>query len=673
MNKYGRGPRLAVLGLALVLGLGVTAGAGADETVASLPLATYAAPPEFVSARLSPDGRYLAALAPIKGKRNLVVLDLQTRKPRAITAITANDVIEFNWVGSGYLVYSLGRLDTPTGAELAPSGGPFAVRVDGSGFRELGGMSFLRAVPGSNNEILVNARFGKSRPDIYRVNLDSGERKQLSFDKPGHVQYWVLDNEGVPRAVVIGDKEAAAETEQTYRLMLRDKADSPWRELASWREADAVRPVPRVFAPDNRNLIVEAAPGGRATTALYIFDVEQKKLGEMVAGHPRFDASETTLVTHPLSGQVIGLRMNDDRYQAAYFDEEYAKLQGLMEGQFKDQAVAIQRTSAGLTLVTAWSDRQPHRYYLYDEGKKSLELLLRSRRDIDERHLVEMRPFLLKTRDGLEIPSYYFLPANHRPGQKLPTVVHIHGGPHVRADHWGPAESTGAREAQILASRGYAVVVPNFRMTPGLGSKIYNAGWGEYGRKMSDDHEDAAHWAVAQGFADPKRICISGSSYGGSASLWATIKSADVFACAVAGLVVSDKKLQLNSTLTDYASSESGVALWKRILGVKGDDWTPANEVAPALHAERSRIPLFLYAGGADRRTPLEQTKLMVDALKKAGKAPDEVLIKMDEAHGYGKLENRVELYEKMLNFLDKHIGPARPAAGGSAAAPGAQ
>lgn len=672
MNKYGRGLRLAVVGLALVLGLGATAGARA-ETVEPLPLATYAAPPEFVNARLSPDGRYLAALAPVKGRRNLVVLDLQTRKPRAITAISAHDVIGFDWVGSGYLIYNLGRLDTPTGAERAPTGGPFAVRVDGSGFRELDGMTFMRAIAGSNNEILVSARFGKQRPDIYRVNLDNGERKQLSFDKPGHVRNWVLDNEGVPRAVVISDKEDGPDTELTFRLMLRDKVDGPWRELATWRENDALKLRPRVFAPDNRNLIVEAAPAGRATTALYIFDVGQKKLGEMVAGHPRFDASETTLVAHPLSGQVIGLRMNDERYQAAYFDEDYAKLQGLMEGQFKDQAVSIQRTSAGLTLVTAWSDRQPHRYYLYDEGKKSLELLLRSRRDLDERHLVEMRPFLLKTRDGLEIPSYYFLPANHRPGQKLPTVVHIHGGPHVRADHWGPAESTGAREAQILASRGYAVVVPNFRMTPGLGSKIYDAGWGEYGRKMSDDHEDAAHWAVAQGFADPKRICISGSSYGGSASLWATIKSADVFACAVAGLVVSDKKLQLNSTLTDYASSESGVALWKRILGVKGDDWTPANEVAPALHAERSRIPLFIYAGGADRRTPLEQTRLMVDALKKVGKAPDEVLVKMDEAHGYGKLENRVELYEKMLNFLDKHIGPASRAAGGSAAAPGAQ
>jgi dipeptidyl aminopeptidase/acylaminoacyl peptidase len=252
-------------------------------------------------------------------------------------------------------------------------------------------------------------------------------------------------------------------------------------------------------------------------------------------------------------------------------------------------------------------------------------------------------------------------------------VVHIHGGPHVRSDNWGPLGSWGVKEAQILASRGYAVVLPNFRMTPGLGSRIYNSGWGEYGRKMSDDHEDAARWAVQQGFADPGRICISGSSYGGSASLWASIRSADVFRCASAGLSVSDKHKQLSTPQTDYSSSDSGVDHWKRILGVKGDDWSRSDEVAPAQHAGRSAIPLFIWAGAADRRTPLSETERMVEALTKAGKPPEIVMIKADEGHGYGKRENQIELYEAMLRFLDRHIGPggrAASTAGGAPAAP---
>jgi dipeptidyl aminopeptidase/acylaminoacyl peptidase len=338
-----------------------------------------------------------------------------------------------------------------------------------------------------------------------------------------------------------------------------------------------------------------------------------------------------------------------------FFDKGLAELHAELATAFPGKKVDLQRSEGGRTLVDVWSDRLPHTYYLFDEASAKLRLVLRSRTDLGEKDLVEMRPFLLKTRDGLEIPSYYFLPANYQPGQKLPTVVHIHGGPMVRADHWAPMETVGVREAQVLASRGYAVVMPNFRVTPGFGAKIYNAGFGEVGRKLSDDHEDAARWAVQQGFADADRICISGSSYGGYASLWASIRSADVFRCAVPGLLVSDMRSQLKTS--DIRQSRSGVDYWKRLLGVKGDDWTAADEVSPLRFASRSAMPLFIWAGGNDERTPLSETENMVDALKKAGKPVDTLLVKSGEAHGYGLQKNRVELYETMLKFLDRQIG----------------
>jgi dipeptidyl aminopeptidase/acylaminoacyl peptidase len=654
-----RWARRGLVAAGLVWGAGLAPVAWAQTTAVPAPLRPllhYLAPSDFSSAALSADGRYLAALVPVKGRRNLVVLDLDTRQSRAVTALSKMDVVSFNWVGSSYLVYAQGQFETPVGAQRAP-GGPFAVRVDGSGFRDMKGAQFMRAVLGSEDEVLVSARMGKSRPDIYRMNLDNGQRQLLSFDKPGHVAGWLLDKAGSPRAVTTVDDPEAIQTQQTFTLWVRDTLESPWRAVASWKDEDANRLTARAFAPDDRNLIVEASPG-RDTSALYIFDVQEKKLGEMIAGHPRYDATEATLRRNPATGVVDGLTLLDDRFQAAHFDAGLADLQAMLEKEFKGQAVVLQRTArSGRVLVSTWSDRQPLRYYLYDEGKKTLELLLRTRPTLEGGALVEMRPFLLKTRDGLEIPSYYFLPASYQPGQKLPTVVHIHGGPHVRADQWNAGTTFGVKEAQILASRGYAVVLPNFRMTPGLGNKIFQSGWGEYGRKMSDDHEDAARWAVAQGFADAKRICISGASYGGSAALWATIQSPDVFACAIAGLAVSDKKFQLTSTRTDYSGNDASVAFWKRILGVKGEDWGPADATAPAQHAARSRIPLFMYAGADDRRVPLEQTELMVDALKKAGRPPEVVMVKLEEGHGFAKREHQLELYEGILAFLARHIG----------------
>jgi dipeptidyl aminopeptidase/acylaminoacyl peptidase len=299
------------------------------------------------------------------------------------------------------------------------------------------------------------------------------------------------------------------------------------------------------------------------------------------------------------------------------------------------------------------------KWYILDEKKKTLEEVLSSRPWIKPENLVEMRPFRLKTRDGLEIPSYYFLPRDYKPGQKLPTVLHIHGGPTVRADRWG-AFTYGVREAQILASRGYAVVLPNFRGTPGLGSKVYYSAFGAVGRQMSEDHEDAAKWAIEQGFADPARICIVGASYGGYATLMALAKTPELFRCGVAGLSVSDWELLAESASGDTAYSPAAAAFARKLAGA---DKNPAasREVSPVNMAARMKSPLMMWAGAADFRTPIEQTRNMQSALERAGNPPKAMLIKPGEGHGFGVVENNVELYDAMLKFLDEQIGPKQP------------
>ncbi|WP_082679694.1 S9 family peptidase [Paucibacter sp. KCTC 42545] len=652
---------------------------------APLPVRTYVEPPRFAQPSISPDGRYLAVLAPVGGRRNLMVVDLQTREGKALTGQTDFDVVSLHWVGSDRLVFSLGRLNSPTGPESGDGGGLFTIRRDGKDFRKLSPtlreqlarmegyfrrMSYLMPVPGSEREILVSSNFRSAKvQDIYRVNLDSGEKKLLTFDQPGDVRGWLLDPQGVPRLATVVDKEDDPREFGGAKVMLRAAIDAPWQVVARFEPDDGRRWQPVAFADNGKDLIV-AARNGRDTTGLYRFDVAAGKMAEPLAVHPRYDISGGLLYDTKIH-QAVGVAIADERYQVAYFDAGYAQLQAQFEALFPGKAVSFEKSAGARSLVTVWSDRSVPTFYIFDAEKKTLEEALRSRDEVEEEHLVTMRPFLLKTRDGLEIPSYYFLPANYQPGQRLPTVVHVHGGPHVRADTWGALNSFGVREAQLLASRGYAVVLPNYRITPGLGQKIYRAGFGEIGRKLSDDHEDAAHWAVAQGFADAQRVCISGASYGGYAALWASIRSADVFKCAVAGLVVSDMKLQLTSNRTDFSSSEYSVAQWKRMLGVVGDDWTRAQEVSPALHAERSKLPLMIYAGDADRRTPLEQTKAMISALSEAGKPAELVMIKAGEGHGYGKVENNVELYTRMLEFLDRHIGPATRASGQAAAGAG--
>jgi len=209
----------------------------------------------------------------------------------------------------------------------------------------------------------------------------------------------------------------------------------------------------------------------------------------------------------------------------------------------------------------------------------------------------------------------------------------------------------------LLASRGYAVVVPNFRITPGLGSKIFYSGFGTLGRQMLEDHDDAAKWAVAEGFADPQRICISGASYGGYATLMTLARFPDTFRCGISGLMVSDWPLILTSPAGDIASSEVAVSQFHAMAGVKSTRELAA-DISPVNLADKIKQPLLIYAGEDDIRTPLEQTTRMIRALERAGNKPKAVIIKKEEGHGFGKTENNVELYEAIFKFLDEHIGP---------------
>lgn len=648
---------------------------------APLPLSAYLQGSQYSNASLSPDGQRLAVLAPIGGKRNLVVLDTATLKPLPLTDFKDFDVYWFRWAGPDWLVFSLGRLNAPTGPEAGDGGGLFAVKADGSRSRVLSstlreqmnrrqnvarGFAYLGPVDGADGEIFAEGRLrAADAPDLYRIQLETGRQELLTAQHPGPVVRWLMDRKGVPRLAVLQEKadRDLPEPDQTRRVMVRDSADGPWREIARFTGRQRDTWAPLAFTDDSQDLIVSYR-GERDTSALYRYDLKAGKLAELLVGHPRYDLGLDdegdlgSVFYRDRNSQWIGLQFQAETPQDVYFDEGMARLKLKLEKSFPGKQVDVQTTRSDLMLVSTYSDRSPTEWFLYDSRKSTLRELVQSNPVLNEKSLVAMRPFLLKTRDGLEIPSYYFLPASYQPGQKLPVVVHIHGGPMARADFWGVNGGFGVREAQLLASRGYAVVLPNFRITPGFGRKIHHAGLGEYGRKMSDDHEDAALWAVAQGFADPKRICISGASYGGAAALWATIRSADIFACAVAGAAPSDPQVQNTSMSTDYVGySTAAVEQWKQILGVKGDDWSRADEVAPARHAERSRIPLFIYAGGQDQRVPMEQTRLMVRALEKANRPPEVVMIKAEEGHGFGRLDNEVELYTEMLKFLQRHIG----------------
>ena len=630
-------------------------------------------PPQLSGVNISNNGRYMVTTMPLKGRMNLAVIDLETRKASALTSYDDFDVLSPSWVGNERIIYSLGQANSPTGPGQFDGGGLFVINREGKEFRRLSmtvrefrkqnqyvfrGLNLYRTIPDNEDEVIASGNMTSAdSEDLYRLNIKTGRYVLLTQGRPAdRTSGWIVDSKMVPRVVSVNIKDTLT-TVVYYRK--DDKTD--WYEIARYDGGKGSTFVPLAFESDEQSLQI-AYNGGRDTMGVFHYDPINKKIGELIAQHPRFDmgaaadgSSLPGVITDSKTDKILGYRVAAAKPEVVWLDEKYAAIQRNLDAALPNRINSFRRTPDGKRLiVTSSSDSSPVRWYLHDEAAKTLEPIGSSRPWLDGKQ-VDQGIMTFKTRDGLEIPGYYFLPKNYKPGTKLPTIVHIHGGPFGRADFWG--SGFGVLEGQLFASRGYAVIVPNFRVTPGFGSKIYYAGFGTVGREMSNDHEDALKWGIEQGFVDPKNVCISGASYGGYAALQALVNNNDMWKCAVAGLAVTDYKYQLTSRDGDTADNTAGVTYWKSVLGDTNLDSPLIKSISPVFNASKIKRPVFLYAGEDDIRVPIAQISRMARELDRAGNPAKAFVIKEKEGHGYGKLENNVDLYTQMLAFLKEQFG----------------
>jgi dipeptidyl aminopeptidase/acylaminoacyl peptidase len=613
-------------------------------------------PPLFRNASLSPDGQHLAVLMPVNGRMNLATIDLDNRTPRVLTSFSRYDVVAYHWVGSSRLVFTLGQFDTPVGESFG-GGGLFAIRRDGAESRELAppnsfrGFRYFESIPGSDTEIIAvrNDRSIES-VDLYRLDIVTGGSTLITADRPhGQTVGWLLDANLVPRVAT-----AVIDADRTTVAYHRRSAAEPWQELVRFERGEVGRLTPAWISSEGDELLV-VARRGRDTSGLFRFDLVKREIGEQLAFHPRYDMTTSSLILSDDRKKVLGFDVEADRYQVAWSDPDFERIQATVDRALPGRVNLIdRRPAAQRTLITSYSDRHTARIYLLDEKTRRMEELLASRPWLTTNDLVEMHPFLLPTRDGLEIPGYYFLPKNYSPGSRVPTVVLIHGGPEARTDFWG-LWSGNVQQAQLLASRGFAVVLPNFRVTPQLGFRIHQAGFGQLGRKMQDDHEDATRWAIGEGFADPERICVMGASYGGYAALLEAVRSPDRYKCVVAAFAVTDFGALIDSPSSIYNYSRYTPAYYRRLLGDAIDDPAAMQRISPARNANAIRAPVLLIAGAEDWIAPIAQTRAMQRALERAGNPP-RMLIKGNEGHGFRSPAARIEESETILDFLKTHL-----------------
>jgi dipeptidyl aminopeptidase/acylaminoacyl peptidase len=223
----------------------------------------------------------------------------------------------------------------------------------------------------------------------------------------------------------------------------------------------------------------------------------------------------------------------------------------------------------------------------------------------------------------------------------------------VRGNHWGWDSDT-----QFLASRGYAVLEPDFRGSRGYGMAHFRAGWKQWGLAMQDDIADATRWAIAQGIADPKRICIAGASYGGYAALMGLVNDPDLYKCGINWVGVTDINLLFNG----HWSFESDMTDdWKNhgmplMIGDPVKDAAQFKATSPIEQAAKITQPLLLAYGAVDRRVPLYHGNKFRDAVQAHNKQVEWVVYQ-DEGHGWTRPENRFDFWTRVEKFLGRHIG----------------
>jgi dipeptidyl aminopeptidase/acylaminoacyl peptidase len=618
---------------------------------------------QYNEVKISPDGQYIAATAVVKGHVVLALVRLADMKGQLVRPREGDAVTDFWWASASRVVYTVGMRVGGYDAPL-PTGELYAVNADGTGgamlfgFRK-GGMStgslipsvtstrgtaeFVASIPDDPNHILVSTSLwdagGKAGriTTANRMDVRTGALRKL-FDAPVRNANFLADHQGRIRFAWGEDDHGG------ILVFERPVEDGTWKALP---ELASSRSVPLAFNRDD-SVAYFACPGATGGFGICRWSEAKPRLEE-VWSNPNVEADG--LMQGLAEDDIAGVTFMDGRASIAPFDMDSSAAQALVALMKRFPGESVQFVSGTrdgrLSVVLVEADADPGTFYLFDSKANTLAVLLRRASWIKPESMATKQPFEFAARDGMKLQGYVSYPPGAEHDKHLPTVVVVHGGPFFVRDRWDYDP-----DVQALATHGYAVVQVNFRGSGGYGYSFEKAGWREWGGKMQDDVTDATRWAIAQGIADPQRVCIYGASYGGYAALEGAVKEPDLYKCAIGYVGVYD--LPLMYRYGDTRESTSGK---NYLLRQMGDDLAELAKRSPINQLDALKARVMLVVGDQDERVPPIQGINLHKALLKRN--VDHVwLEKSGEMHGFYDEGNIAELYTKMLGFIDASIGP---------------
>ena len=634
---------------------------------AAPPIEAYGALPAVDMMVLSPSGNRFAYIETDGEKRRLIVATID-KKPLLAQPLGTVKVRGLEWAGDDHImVISSATAQLPieftkhtqelstivvfdlSHRQMVPIfgkgheervanvviGNYGTVQVDGHWYGYFGGITYARKVVDG----AMRGAFDHGYRDLYRVDLDTGE---IEVASPGSdfIDDWVVNAKGEVVARSFYDSRSG-----NWRVESLGTGAKP---IAGGRfDFGGVREMHLGRAADTIVMELPVLQGGDQLGG-YVY----QELS--LAGAPIADPVDTSLMARPIfdpaSALWIGMgeRNVDERIKMIVPALE-AKWRGAAKA-FPGYTVHLISWSANLDRMIVYTDGgdDSGTYWIVDIAARSADQLGRAHPEIKAADVGLVSEIGWRAADGLPLSGILTLPPG-KPTKSLPLVVLPHGGPEARDyprfDWW----------AQAFAARGYAVFQPNYRGSGDFGTEFRNAGFGEWGRKMQTDISDGVSDLAGKGMIDPKRACIVGGSYGGYAALAGVTVQQGLYRCAVSVAGVADPEEMLNRTRSDMEGSSSSLRYWKAYMGV-GDTFGSSNldAISPLALAAKADAPILLIHGKDDNVVPIGQSEAMEQALKRAGKPVDFVVME-NEDHWLSRAQTRTEMLKAAVDFVAKY------------------
>ncbi len=605
----------------------------------------YFKKPTSSSFKLSPEGTYMSYREKDEHLKNHVyVKEIATGKVTRVIEEKEELVRGYGWANENRLVYMMDK----GGNENYHL---FAIDIDGSNQMELTPyedvkVNILNSLKEDKDHMIIS--MNKNNPQVfdpYKINIVTGDIEQLykNTDMKNPIMGYEFDKDGKLRGFSrlkdgVNSEFYYAIEDGNYQLLKTTKWDDTFGILAF----DYASEYPH-DAYVVSNLDTDKAE-------IYKYDLAKNKKIETLFTNEEYDVADISL-SRKRNWELDYFAYEGEKYHIIPVSDYYKKLHKRITKEFPDYQYYItdHTDDESQYLIYTTSDKLYGKYYAYDVEKDEIKLLFDLMPQLHEEDMASMRPIAFTSRDGKQIHGYITLPEAALKGKKVPLVVNPHGGPQGVRDSWGFNP-----EAQLFASRGYATLQVNFRISGGYGKTFLRDGFKQIGRKAMDDVEDGLQYVIEQGWVDKDKVAIYGASHGGYAVLRGLTKTPDLYACGVDYVGVSNL-FTFMETIPPY---------WAPYLSILKEVWYDPDvpeehqimdEISPALHIEQITKPLFVVQGGNDPRVNINESDQIVSALRAKGIAVP-YMVKYDEGHGFHKEENRLELYKAMMGFLAKYL-----------------